>query len=115
MTFINFLNGAHDSISHCRMVHREGKFLDVQVIKQGNRLITDSFAKPTDTHQVLHRASYHPNLTKKGIPHSQALRIRRICSEEQFFQHRVDNLKTWLLERGYSGNEIDSQSDRVRY
>ena len=54
-------------------------FLDVQVIKQGNKLITDLFAKSTDTHQLLHQASCHPNHTKKGIPYGQALRICRIC------------------------------------
>ena len=27
-------------------------FLDVQVIKQGNKLVTDLSAKPTDTHQL---------------------------------------------------------------
>ena len=89
-------------------------FLDVQVIKQDNRLITDLFTKPTDTHQLLHRASCHPNHTKKGIPYSQALRIRRICSEEQFFLDRVADLKTWLLARGYGENEVDSQIERVR-
>ena len=79
-----------------------------------NNLITDLFTKPTDTHQLLHRASCHPNHTKKGIPYSQALRIRRICSEEQFFVNRVADLKTWLLARGYGENEVDSQIDRVR-
>ena len=96
------------------MVYRNINFLDVQVIKQGNKLISDLFTKPTDTHQLLHRASCHPNHTKKGIPYSQALRIRRICSEEQFFQNKVGDLKSWLLERGYSENEVDSQIDRVR-
>ena len=72
--------------------------------------MTDLFTKPTDTHQLLHRASCHPNHTKKGIPYSQALRIRRICSEEQFFSNRVADLKTWLLARGYGENEVDSQS-----
>ena len=89
-------------------------FLDVQVIKQGSQLITDLFTKPTDTHQLLHRTSCHPNHTKKGIPYSQTLRIRRICSDEQFFKGRVGDLKTSLLARGYGENEVDSQIDRVR-
>ena len=113
--FVNFLNGAHESIKFTAEWSTEKvNFLDVQVIKQSNKLVTDLFTKPTDTHQLLHRASCHPNHTKKGIPYSQALRIRRICSEEQFFQNRVGELKSWLLERGYSDNEVDSQIDRVR-
>ena len=112
---MNFLNGAHESIKFTAEWSTEKvNFLDVQVIKQGNKLVTDLFTKPTDTHQLLHRASCHPNHTKKGIPYSQALRIRRICSEEQFFENRMGELKPWLLERGYSDNEVDSQIDRVR-
>ena len=113
--FISFLNGAHDSTKFkAEWSTDKVNFLDVQVIKQGNRLITDLFTKPTDTHQLLHRTSCHPNHTKKGIPYSQALRIRRICSEEQLFIDRVGDLKTWLLARGYSENEVDSQINRVR-
>ena len=92
---MTFLNGAHDSIKFTAEWFTERvNFLDVLVIKQDDNLITDLFTKPTDTHQLLHRASCHPNNTKKG---SQALRIRRICSEEQFFVNRVADLKTWLL------------------
>ena len=114
--FITFLSGAHDSIKFTAEWSTERvNFLDVQVIKQDNNLITDLFTKPTDTHQLLHRASCHPNHTKRGIPYSQALRIRRICSEEQFFVNRVADLKTWLLARGYGENDVDdSQIDRVR-
>ena len=78
--FFNLLNGAHESIKFTAEWSTEKiNFLDVQVIKQGNKLITDLFTKPIDTHQLLHQASCHPNHTKEGIPHSQALRIRRIC------------------------------------
>ena len=73
--FISFLNGAHDSIKFTAEWSTDKvNFLDVQVIKQGNRLITDLFTKPTDTHQLLHRTSCHLNHTKKGIPYSQALK-----------------------------------------
>ena len=115
MDFINFLNGAHDSIKFTAEWSSERvNFLGVQVIKQGNKLVTDLFTKPTDTHQLLHRTSCHPSHTKKGIPYSQALRIRRICSEETFFDKKVGDLKTWLLARGYKENEVDSQVARVR-
>ena len=113
--FIKFLNGAHDSITFTAEWSSERvNFLDVQVIKQGNKLVTDLFTKPTDTHPLLHRTSCHPSHTKNGIPYSQALRIRRICSEETFFDKRVGDLKTWLLARGYKENEVDSQVARVR-
>ena len=84
------------------------------MIREGDRLITDLFTKPTDTHQLLHRTSCHPGHTKKGIPYSQALRIRRICSEDRFFDDRVGELKVWLCNRGYGENEVLEQISKVR-
>ena len=72
------------------------------------------FTKPTDTNQLLHRTSRHPGHTKKGIPYSQALRIRRICSEDRFFDRRVGELKGWLVNRGYKEEEVDQQIEGVR-
>ena len=113
--FINFLNGAHHSIKFTAEWFKEKiNFLDVQVIREGTKLMTDLYSKPTDTHQLLHRTSCHPNHTKKGIPYSQALRMRRICSEDRFFENRVADLKTWLLDRGYTEGDIDEQVDRVK-
>ena len=61
-----FLHGAHESIKFTIEWSKEKvNFLDVLVIKQGNKLVTDLFTKPTDTHQLLHRASCHPNHTKR--------------------------------------------------
>jgi hypothetical protein len=37
----------------------------------------------TDKHQYLSPQSCHPNHCTKSIPYSQALRIKRICSNEQ--------------------------------
>ena len=97
---INYLNGAHHSIKFTADWSNDRiHFLDVQVIREGKGLVTDLYSKPTDTHQLLNRTSCHPNHTKKGIPYSQALRMRRICSEDGFFENRVADLKTWLLGR----------------
>ena len=109
--FMDFLNQAHPSIKFTADWSREKiNFLDFQVIREGDRLITDLFTKPTDTHQLLHRTSCHPGHTKKGIPYSQALRIRRICSEDRFFDDRVGELNN----RGYGENEVLEQISKVR-
>ena len=46
----------------------------IEAVKQ-----TDLYAKPTGNHQCLQSGSCHPFHCKKGIPHSQALRLNRIC------------------------------------
>ena len=84
------------------------------MVKEGKKIITDLFTKPTDTHQLLHHSSCHPGHTKRGIPYSQALRIRRICSEDQIFDQQVGELRGWLSNRGYKEGEVDQQIDKVR-
>ena len=65
---------------------------------------TDLFTKPTDKHQHLLSSSCHPHHLKKAIPFSLALRLRRIYSTDAKFKHRINELKTYLLARGYNNN-----------
>ena len=70
----DFLNSAHHSIKFTAEYSKETiHLLDVQVIKKDDRIVTDLYTKPTDTHQLLHHSSCHPNHTKRGIPYGQAL------------------------------------------
>ena len=62
---------------------------------------TDLYTKPTDKHQHLLSSSCHPQHTKTSIPFSLPLRIRRICSTNATFQIRINELKAYLLARGY--------------
>ena len=77
-------------------------FLDVTVSLIGGVIETDFYVKPTDSHQYLQSSSCHPFHCKKGILFSQALRLKRICSETNSFDKRCNDLKRFLLERGYS-------------
>ena len=95
--FLDILNRYHPSIKFTSKYSRKRiDFLDVEIIKEGNRLITDVFVKSTDTHQYLHATSCHVYHSKKSIPYSQALRFNRICSENQFFDKRCNDLEVWL-------------------
>ena len=115
-SFINHLNSSHETIKFTSEQSRDSiSFLDVQVsVREGGVLSTDLFCKPTDTHQYLHKKSCHPWHTKKAIPYGQALRFRRICSEDRQFQERVGELAGWLKDRGYEESLVNEQIDRVR-
>ena len=52
--------------------------------------------KPTDKHQYLLKSSCHPSHTKQSIP----LRLRRICSTDEFLNTRSGALTTRLIKRG---------------
>ena len=68
--------------------------------------MTDLLVKPTDTHQFLDPNSSHPYHCKKRIPYNQALRLNRICSDNESFDNRCNDLEGWLMERGYNGKTI---------
>ena len=79
-----------------------------------DRLETDLYVKPTDKHQYLLKSSCHPSHTKQSIPFSMALRLRRICSTEEFFNTRSDALTSHPIKRGYKYRFIRDESDKVR-
>ena len=72
-------------------------------------LKADLFVKPTDTHQFLDPTSCHPYHCKKTRPYSQALRLNRICSDNETFDRRCNDLEKWLMERGYNEKMIRKQ------
>ena len=55
-------------------------FLDVTISKgvdpaHVGKLVTKVYFKPTDTHALLHKASFHPQHTFRGIVKSQLIRF----------------------------------------
>ena len=100
--FIDYLNSIHPTIKFTSS-HSYScvPFLDVNVSLNNGIIETDLYSKPTDKHQHLLYTSCHPNHTKKAIPYSLALRLRHICSTNEAFNIRCDELTNYLLKRGY--------------
>ena len=114
-SFLEYLNGFHQTIKFTSESSMEKvSFLDVMVVKKGGILETDLYCKPTDTHQYLQRGSCHPWHVKKAIPYGQALRIRRICSDDGKFLARSKELVGWFKDRGYDEGFVKEQVERVR-
>ena len=72
------------------------------------------FVKSTDTHQYLHATSCHAYHSKKSIPYSQALRFNRICSKNQVFDKRCNDLEVWLKNRGYNEKLVRQEILKAR-
>ncbi len=67
----------------------------------------------TDKHQYLHKTSDHRNTTKRSIPYSLGLRLKRIYSRQtDYARHRTD-LKVQLEGRGYNSRFVESQLKKV--
>ena len=112
--FFNYLNNFHETIKFTMeksttMIN----FLDVTVTNDNGKLTTDLYTKPTDTHQYLHAKSCHRSSTKRAIPYGQAVRIKRICSNENTLKERLNELEHWLLKRGYESENVRPEIERV--
>ena len=101
------VNMFHSAINFTAEYSKEEiDFLDVNIKLIDGDLKTDLFVKPTDTHQFLDSTSCHPYHCKKEIPYSQALRFNRICSDNETFDRRCNNLEKLLMERDYNEKMI---------
>lgn len=83
------------------------EFLDTRTYKYttpDNKCLlkTKIYFKPTDTHQLLHKHSYHPKHTFKGLLKSQFIRFKRISSFKIEYDEASNILKRTLTKRGYS-------------
>ena len=106
--FINILNTHHRSITIKYVTSTEKiDFLDVTAFKGPNfnttgKLDFKVYFKETDTHALLHKTSFHPPHTYRGIVKSQLLRFHRICTQQSDFTAAVKILFTALRKRGYT-------------
>ena len=113
--FIDYLNNIHSTIKFTTLHSSTNiPFLDVSVsLTNDGSISTDLYTKPTDKHQHLLYSSCHPLHTKKAIPFSLALRLRRICSTDATFHTRTAQLTTYLLKQGYNRNFVNKQIRRA--
>ena len=108
--FITYLNNLHPTIKFTSSFsYNEIPFLDLKVMLLNGRFESDLYVKPTDKHQYC-----HPSHTKQSFPFSMALRLRRICSTDEFFNTLSDALTSHLIKRGYKYRFIKDEIDKVR-
>ena len=101
--FIKKLNNVHPTIKFEEKYSFDSiNFLDTHIYKnKEGKLCSTLYVKPTDRQSYLHQKSYHPTAAKKSIAYSQALRIKRICTENSEFTKHANNLIQKLKLRGY--------------
>ena len=113
--FLNKLNTLHPTIKFdAKYSYTTIDFLDTNIYKANDgKLCTTLHTKPTDRQSYLHRKSYHPAAAKRSIAYSQALRIRRICTEDKEFNKHSKQLLEKLTNRGYNKPDIEEIINKV--
>lgn len=105
--FLVILNNHNASIKLKSNINRNSiDFLDTTTFKgpnfQKNHILDIKvFFKPTDTHALLFKSSFHPKHTFAGLIKSQLLRFHRICTQEADFKEATKTLFSALANRGY--------------
>ena len=105
-TFLGILNNHEPPIKFKSMINENYvDYLDTTIFKNQcdpTRLLAKVYFKPTDHHQLLHKQSFHPKHTFKGILKSQIIRFHRICSRQEDFNVACSILFKALKSRNYS-------------
>ena len=110
MEFTDFINSLYPTIRFELIYsHSNLNVLDITMHLQDGFIVTDVYAKPTDSHLYLPPDSSHPAHCKTAIPYNVALRLRRNCSEQHFFTKRSLEYKHYLRSQNYNHKLIDRQ------
>ena len=117
--FFNFLNSFHPTIKFDEPQHNEEEnsceFLDLKISIENSKIQTDLFRKETSKPRALLPSSAHPGHITPNIVYSMAFRLLRICSREDVFEQRLEDLKVnFLIPRNYHPKIIDTEFRKVR-
>lgn len=89
-------------------------FLDIRLRITDDHISTTIYYKDTDTHTYLHHQSSHSSHCKKGLPRSQLLRLRRLCSEDSDFLEKGGEMVSFFEQRGYSPDCLQNDLQAIR-
>ena len=114
-SFIDYLNSCDPHIQFTKEISQTSvTFLDTKVNLFHNKIETDLFCKPTDSHNYLLYSSAHPRRCKESIPYSQYLRIRRICSRLVDFDKHMKETTLHFINRGYPIDLLEESALKAR-
>ena len=93
--FLSTLNGIHPSVSFTMELEDNGKlpFLGMVIIRNGPRLDTKGYRKPTDTGLLLHYQSHVDVKHKHSLLKTMLNRAFKLSSNWQFFHQECERLK----------------------
>lgn len=115
LDFHKKLNESHVSIKF-ELTYSSSKvnFLDTTIYIENNTVKTTLYTKPTDKKQYLAYSSSHPKHIMRAIPYSQALRYRRIITDDSILTTELGKLLVKFTDRGYPIEETKKQISKVQ-
>ena len=82
-------------------------------LKEQNNLQRTVYCKPTCRRNFVHYTSAHPRSLIKIIPYSQALRLKKICTETSELSKNLQVLKESLINQCFNEKFLDTEFQRL--
>ena len=97
----DILNSLHDKIKFTiETNHQQMNFLDIKMIAEKDKIITDIYFKPTDTHNYVRLNSTDPKHALRNIPYNLTRRLCAIADERETLEMRMNKLQETLIHLG---------------
>ena len=93
----------------CNYSQTSVDFLDLKIIIENGKLVTDLFVKPTNLQLYLDYRSNHPQPCKDAIVYCQALRVMERCSTIDLARPHLEQLRQRFLDRNYPEQVVTDQ------
>ena len=108
--FLLILNEIHPSLSFTMELEDNGKlpFLGMGIIRNGPRLDTKVYVKPSDTGLLLHYQSHVDVKYKHSLLNTMLNRAFKLSSNWQFFHQECERLKKVFARLHYPETVIDN-------
>ena len=108
--FLSTLNSCHPSINFTMELASDNKlpFIGMVVLKQGCKLETSVYRKPTNTGLLLHHQSHVDKRYKKSLLKTMLNRAFHLSSTWESFKSECDHLKVMFTNLKYLDSLINS-------
>ena len=115
LEFTEWLNSLSHSIKFTvKYSEVQLEVLDTLLFIINGRIESRVYFRPTDSHMyLLPQSSHHPSLYR-NIPFGVALRLRRICSRDDWFDEQLDEYYQFFKRRKYKDSIIRKGFDQAR-
>ena len=102
--FTNTLQGLHPDITwDVQAPAEEVNYLDIHLMLKNGEIHSDIFSK--SSHNYLPPNSCHPPSTFKGLIPSIGIRLRTICSHDEYLKPRIDEYAKYFATCGWDYNK----------
>ena len=94
-------------------IKTQSQFFRLRYDKRKQQTKDRCLPKPTDCHPYLDYISAHPSHFKTSIPYSQALRLRRICDDQETLKKRIRQYTDYFVACGYRRFFVKKEMEKV--